>query len=161
VHRQLHKYYFAENYNKELFAQDELTLEETAGYISEREREIMAAEYEVEDMKKAEYMLKYQNHQVSGTITAITEYGFYVELENTIEGFVHVSSLQGYFDLDRSKHRWINYGSKKSYKLGQRVDCLVKRVDKDERQIDFEVIEQGRKRKRYSESRKRHPRESK
>jgi len=148
VHRNLRKYLFKQNYDTDSLINDELLVAETAKHISEQERKIMAAEYAVEDMKKAEYMLKYQNQQVTGIITSITKYGFYVELKNTVEGLVHISSLQGYYSYEPKSYRLINYQNKHSYKLGQKVKCIVKYVNKDQRIVEFEVITDKQRRKK-------------
>jgi len=154
VHRNLRKYYFKQNYDIEAMQAGKQSVVEIAKYISEQERKIMTVEYAVEDMKKAEYMLKYQNQQVSGIITSVTKYGFYVELANTVEGLVHISSLSGYFDFDAGKHRLVNFANKQTYQLGQRVDCLVRYVNKDQRVIEFEVLNTPR----FEKDKAQHPR---
>jgi len=146
VHRNMYKYLFNNNYDIEKMNEDKIKASTIADYISVQERKIMAAEYEIEDMKKAEYMLKYQNRPVNGMITSITKYGFYVQLPNTVEGLVHISTLVGYYDFDPQNHSLINRQTRKRFQIGQNVKCLVKYVNKDEKCIEFELIEEkGRK----------------
>ena len=153
VHRNLRKYLFDQNYDKQGLLIDNLKAAEIADYVSIQERKIMAAEYEVEDMKKAEFMLKYQNQPVSGIITSMTKQGFYVQLKNTVEGFVRVANLYGYYEYDQYKHSWRDRTSNQKFILGQKVDCLVKYVDKEQRLIEFEVLHSAKTRK----NRTQHP----
>ena len=155
VHRSLHKYLFKKNYDVEEINADKLRAAEIADYISIQERKIMAAEYEVEDMKKAEYMLKYQNRPVDGIISSVTKYGFYVQLPNTVEGLVHISTLVGYYDFDPQRYCLINRQTQKKYQPGQSVKCLVKYVNKDEKCIEFEMIEEARRKRNYGKNNRR------
>ena len=80
----------------------------------------------------------------SGVISGMTNWGFYVELENTVEGMVHVTNL---YD-DRYYYREESFDmagadTGKVYKLGQRVKIRVLGADKKSRLIDFELAEEG------------------
>jgi len=152
VHRNLRKYMFNQAYDAVSMQDDEIKMMELSKHISVLERKIMTAEYAVEDMKKAEYMLKYQNRQVTGIITSIMKYGFYVELDNTVEGLVHISSLVGYYEYDFKKYRLINHANNHSYKLGQKVDCIVKYVNKDQRVVEFEVVKKFERRRKSAKN---------
>lgn len=141
VHRMLRKYYFSGNQNPENMAKDERWMEEASNQCSQRERIAVEAERDVDDMKKAEYMERYIGKKYTGVISGITKFGIFVELDNTVEGLAHVSSLQDdYYHYDDAGHCLIGERTGKKYRMGQKV--LVKCVDANrfKRQIDFEIL---------------------
>lgn len=145
VHQHLHKYFFNKEVRSDILATDKKKVIEVAEYISMQERKIMAAEYAVEDRKKAEFMLKYQNQRFSGMITSVTKFGFYVELDNTVEGLVLVSSLDDYYIYDAKRCRWTNSATRKGFQLGQRINCRVNYIDVNRGIIEFAVINETKK----------------
>ena len=68
-------------------------LPEVAAQSSHMERRAADAEREVEKLKKAQYMSKHLGEVFDGVISGVTKYGIYVELENTVEGLIHVTDL--------------------------------------------------------------------
>ncbi|MDT8717889.1 ribonuclease R [Clostridium sp. 19966] len=108
---------------------------------SETERIAQDAEREVDDLKKAEYMSDKIGETFEGIISSVTGFGFFVELPNTIEGLVHMSTLEDdYYVYDEAHLCIIGERTKKIYKLGDQVKILVSRVDIDSREVHFEVI---------------------
>ena len=84
--------------NENRIAHYQTILEEVAKHSSETERRADEAERETEKQKKVEYMNDHMGECFEGVISGVTSYGLYVELPNTIEGLVHVSSLtDGYY----------------------------------------------------------------
>ena len=76
-------------------------------------------------------------------ISGVTEWGFYVELPNTIEGLVHVTSLKDdYYHYDERSYELIGETTNHRYKLGQKVKVMVEATDKLLRTIDFCVVEE-------------------
>jgi ribonuclease R len=115
-------------------------LTEVAKQSSERERRAEETEREVDKLKKAEYMEQHLGEIFEGVISGITSWGFYVELENTIEGLVHISSIKGdYFIYEEETMRLVGRNHGLSYRLGQPVKIWVKAADKLSRLIDFEL----------------------
>ena len=57
------------------------------------ERAAVDAESEIDDLKKAEYMSDKIGEEYTGIISSVTNFGLFVELENTVEGLVHVSYM--------------------------------------------------------------------
>lgn len=119
-------------------------LSEVAVHSSQTERRADEAEREVEKMKKAEYMEQFVGKVFEGVICSVTNWGFYVELPNTIEGMVHVTNL---YD-DRYYYREETYDmagadTGKVYKLGQKVKVRVLGADKESGTVDFEIAEEG------------------
>ena len=77
-------------------------MEEAARQSSVCERRAQEAERESDRMKKAEYMSYHLGEEFDGIISGVTGYGLYVELSNTVEGLVHVTSLRDdYYELDQ------------------------------------------------------------
>ncbi|NLZ49038.1 MAG: ribonuclease R [Clostridiales bacterium] len=109
---------------------------------SEMERIAQDAEREVDDLKKAEYMLDRIGEEFEGIISSVTSFGFFVELPNTIEGLVHISNLHDdYYFYDEKHLCLIGERTKKMYRLGDEVKVKVSKVDIDNREIHFELTE--------------------
>ena len=85
-----------------------------------------------------------ENHigeEYEGVISGMTSWGIYVELPNTIEGMVPVTSLKdGYYTYDENHYEMVNDLNNKTYKLGQRVTIKVAGTDRMLRTIDFEMV---------------------
>lgn len=124
--------------NEKKIAHYEKILPEVAKHSSEMERRADEAERETDKLKKVEYMENRIGEVFEGVISGVTEWGFYVELPNTIEGLVHVTSLMDdYFHYNESTYELVGETTGKRYKLGQKVKVLVDSTDKIMRTIDF------------------------
>ncbi len=118
-------------------------LDEVAKQSSERERRADEAERETIRLKKAEYMSRHLWEEYDGVISGVTGWGLYVELPNTVEGLVHVSSLQGdYFEYNENAYEIVGQRTGKTYRLGQTVRVQVVKADRMTRTVDFELAEQ-------------------
>lgn len=110
---------------------------------SEAEINAMDAEREVEDMKKAEYMLKHIGEQFSAIISSVTGFGFFAELDNGIEGLVRVADLRNdYYVYNDRDFTLTGKHSGRVFKTGDRVDIIVANANKELRQIDFYPLEE-------------------
>ena len=109
---------------------------------SDRERTADAAERELEDWRKAALMARHVGDEFEGLIVNVREFGFFVELDDLfIEGLVSMNSLSDdYYEFDKRRHAL--YGSKKRriFKLGDRVQVRVDRVNVDRHLVDFSVL---------------------
>ncbi len=115
---------------------------EIAKQCSQRERVAELAERDTNDLKKCEYMRTKIDEEYKGIISSVTSFGFFVELENTIEGLVRVQNLtDDYYIYDEKNHRFIGEHTKKMYKLGDKIDISVYKADMTLRQIDFLVVD--------------------
>lgn len=113
-------------------------LDEVCALSSSAERRAEEAEREVEKLKKAEYMLNHIGEILEGTISGVTGWGLYVELPNTIEGLVHISTLSDdYYLFDEEKRILTGEITGNTYSLGQKVRVRVSDVDLYQRNIDF------------------------
>lgn len=109
---------------------------------SEMERLAQEAEREVDDLKKAEYMLDRIGEEFDGIISSVTSFGMFVELPNTIEGLVHITALDDDYYIYDEKHLClIGERTKKVYRLGDTAKVVCSRVDIPNREIFFDIIE--------------------
>lgn len=127
--------------NEAKIAHYEKILPEVAAHSSEMERRADEAERETEKLKKVEYMSEHIGEIFEGIISGVTEWGFYVELPNTVEGLVHVTTLtDDYFRYDESACELAGEVTNIRYKLGQKARVMVTGTDKLMRTIDFRVL---------------------
>ena len=113
-------------------------VQRAAEQSSVMERRAIEAEREVEKLKKAEYMSSQVGQIFDGIISGVTSFGFFVELENTIEGLVGIEELfDDYYEYipDMYMLQGVNTGRK--YCLGDRVVIIVESVDLRKREINF------------------------
>lgn len=109
---------------------------------SKMERRAEEAERETVKLKKAEYMKEHLGEIYEGVISGVTNYGIYVELDNTVEGMVHVNSMRDdYYYFDEVHYELVGQDSGVKYKLGERVLIQVKRVDMAAKTIDFRLVD--------------------
>lgn len=108
---------------------------------SEMEQKAEEAERELELMKKCEYMKEHVGETFSGIISGVTSFGMFVELENTIEGLVHVENMNDdYYVFDEYAVSLVGEHTQKVYKLGDRVEVTVLSADKLSRRIEFGLV---------------------
>lgn len=126
--------------NEDRLRHYEEKLPEVAKHSSRMERRAEEAERETDKLKKAEYMEERIGEIYEGVISGVTQWGIYVELQNTIEGLVHVSSLPGdFFVYDENTYEMVGRESGVTYKLGQKLTVRVRGVDRLFKTIDFEI----------------------
>ncbi len=112
-------------------------------HCSANERRADDATRDVVSWLKCEYMMDKVGEEFPGIISAVTSFGFFVELaEIYVEGLVHISNLaQDYFHFDPTSHQLKGERTGINYRLGDSVKVRVARVDLDEKKIDFELAE--------------------
>ncbi|MCK9398284.1 MAG: ribonuclease R [Methylobacter sp.] len=110
---------------------------------SANERRADEATRDVVSWLKCEYMMDKVGEEFPGIISAVTSFGFFVELaEIYVEGLVHISNLaQDYFHFDATSHQLRGERTGINYRLGDSVKVRVARVDLDEKKIDFELAQ--------------------
>jgi len=114
---------------------------EAADISSATERQAVELEREVEKMKKAEYMSYHIGEEFRGIISGVTNFGIYVELENTVEGMIRLDSLKDdYYDYQPEKYRIMGRRTKKIYSLGDEAVIKVLSVNIEDREIDFMLL---------------------
>lgn len=111
-----------------------------------RERVAEEAERESVELKKVEYMLRHLGEEFTGIISGVTNFGFFVELENTVEGLVHVSTLTNdYYYFDETHYTLTGKYTGEVFRIGDTVRVMVAKVNVEERNIDFELIQNDNK----------------
>ena len=116
--------------------------EKRAENCSERERVATKVEREAEDIKKAEYMENKIGEEYEGIISSVTNFGIFVELDNTVEGLIRYEQLgDEYFIYNEERKEAIGENSHKIYKIGDKVKIRVAEANKLLRRIDFELVE--------------------
>lgn len=110
---------------------------------SDMERLAQEAEREVDDLKKAEYMMERIGEEFTGMICSVTSFGMFVELPNTIEGLVHITDLfDDYYVYDEKHLTLTGERTKNVYRLGDEVKVKCTKVDLDNREIYFNLVEE-------------------
>lgn len=120
----------------------EKQLAKNAEHLSITERNSEECERDVEDLYKCKYMKKYIGEKFQGIISSITDFGIFIELENTVEGCFMYKFSDDHFDYIEEKLSCVNRDNNKGYKIGQKVLIEVKNVDLEKRNIDFDLLEE-------------------
>ena len=140
VHRLLRTYLFNKDMSRETINRWEQKLIYVADHSSERERASVDCEREVDDMKMAEYMESHIGEQFEGMVSTVTNFGLFVQLDNLIEGLVHITDLNGFYNYDEASQTLRGEKNGDKYTLGDRVLVEVIRASKEERAVDFRII---------------------
>ena len=149
VHNLLRKYIFNAPSDKELnrlISYWNENLPALCDHASEKERESIECERDVEDMKMAEYMENHIGEEYDGIISSIMNFGMFVQLDNMVEGLVHISEIVGdYYLFDENTKTLRGQKKGKIYKLGDKVRIVVTAASKENSTVDFNLIENGDK----------------
>lgn len=142
IHRIISKYLESNYIVDEQFIEEyKEKAEQRANSSSEREKVATKVERDSEDMKKAEYMQNKIGQEYKGIVSSVTQFGIFVELENTVEGLIRFENLgDEYFIYDEDRKRLIGEKSNITYKIGDKVNIRVISANKTLRQIDFEIV---------------------
>ena len=141
VHRLLKKYLVEQDMSMTTIQTLDNSLVDIAQHSSEREVAAVDAERDVLDMKMAEYMEDHIGEEYDGIINTITNFGFFVELPNLVEGLVHVQTLKGdYFTYVPDLLAMIGKSTKKTYRLGDKVRVRCVAASKETSMVDFELV---------------------
>ncbi len=137
IHRII-KDYLRGRMNERKLSHYEAILPEVAMETSKLERRAEDCEREVDKLKMVQYMKEFIGQQFEGNISSITGWGMYVELENTVEGLVHVSTLyDDHYEFIEENLTLVGERTGRTFKLGQPVTVILDSVDEQARTIDF------------------------
>ena len=118
-------------------------MEEIAQHCSQRELAALEAERAADDLKKCEYMKDRIGTVETGIISGVAQYGFFVQLPNTVEGMVRIGSMEDdYYILDEQNYRMVGRSTGKVYRLGDQVTIRVTGADLETGNVDF-VLERS------------------
>ncbi len=111
---------------------------ESAARSSENELKALSAEREIDDLYKVIFMKDKVGEEFDGVISSVTSFGLFVQLPNTVEGLVPITSLDGRFSFDE-KNYILSYGMT-AYRLGQSVRVKITEADVSSRRISMELV---------------------
>ena len=112
--------------------------QEASQKSSEAEVAAMEAQRDAEDMKKAEYMVGFIGETFDAIISSVTNFGFFAELENGIEGLVRLSDLDDdYYIFDERDFSLTGERGGKRYSIGTPVKIIIANSNPQTKQIDF------------------------
>jgi ribonuclease R len=142
IHRVMREIYNNGTLSPERIEQLQLFLSDASEQSSVRERVAVDAERETDDLKQAEYMTEHIGEEYEGIISGVTSFGIFVELDNTIEGLIHVSFLNDdYYRYEEKYYCLIGERTGRILRIGDQVKIKVSGVNMEERKIDFELLE--------------------
>ncbi len=126
---------------KKAYPYDKNAMDILAVHCSQQSRQADEVSREVESGLKCQYMERFKGDNFVGTISAVTGFGFFVELDQgAVEGLVHISSLAGdNFKFDAGKQQLSD--GKQCFVLGDKVNVVLTRVDVQQRKMDFTVLD--------------------
>ncbi|MGM0380568.1 MAG: ribonuclease R [bacterium] len=116
-------------------------LPELATHTSEKEQLATEAERESVNVKLLEFMRDKVGEEREAYITSVMNFGCFAQLENTLEGLIHVSSLDDYYVYNEADHSLIGERSGRTLHIGDRVRVQITRVDIPSRELDFKLLE--------------------
>ena len=135
IHRIISEFFTSSDKQKERFAEK---APKYAKISSEREKVAQKVEREAESMKKAEFMEDKIGEEYEGIVSSVTNFGIFVELENTIEGLIRFENLgDEYFIFNENNRTLTGEKSGKIYKIGDKIKVKVANASKDTREVDF------------------------
>ena len=144
LHRLVREYNYS--YSEDIITKSKEYLPVASEHLSIREQEAQNCERDVDKMKKAEYMMDHIGEIYEGIISGVQEFGFFVELDNTVEGLVKVEDIKGdYFIYNPDLMALLGKRSKRKYAFGDKVVVKVIGADKDRSTVDFEIYEENKK----------------
>ncbi|MBK3496026.1 ribonuclease R [Viridibacillus sp. YIM B01967] len=156
VHRLLRTYLINGDVSTATIAHWNANMDEIAQHTSERERRAVDAERDTDALKKAQFMADKIGEEFEGIVSSITNFGMFIELENTIEGLVHISNMtDDYYRFDDRQMVMIGERTGRIFRIGDGVEIRVKAVNVEESAVDFEIV--GMKRE-FNRTRKDAPR---
>ena len=116
-------------------------LDEVARHSSETERRAEEAERETDKLKKAQYMENHIGEVFEGIVSGVTNWGLFVELDNSCEGMVSAASMaDDFYVYDEQNIKLVGERTGKEYTLGQKVTVRVLAADRITRAVDFRIV---------------------
>ena len=141
VHRLLRTYLFNYQTDNDTIEYWDNKLPFLTEHSSNKERDSIECEREVDDMKKAEYMEKYIGFEYDGMISSIMSFGIFVELPNSVEGLVKIDDLTNdTYVFDEETFSLRGKKDKRGYRLGDNVRVKVKAANKEAKTVDFIIV---------------------
>lgn len=116
----------------------ENVVDDASTHSSEKEREAELCERDVTDLLKTAYIADYVGCEAKATVSGVTSFGIFAELENTVEGLIRLETIKGdFYEFDEENRRIVGRRHGRIYKIGDQIEIEVVRADLLTRQIDF------------------------
>jgi ribonuclease R len=113
-------------------------LPEIADQCSKQERVADKAEWDLRDMKKVEYISNHIGEEYEVYVTGVTKFGLFVEIpKKMINGLIHISELNDYFEYDSDQNRLLGQKTGKIYRIGDKLKAVVMKANKIGTEVDF------------------------
>ena len=137
VHRLLERYMSGQK------SVDQNKYEEMCKYASDMERRAAEAERESVKYKQVEFLLDKVGKVFEGLISGVSKWGIFVQLTiSKSEGLIRFNDLKDdFYYLDEDNYRIIGKKYGQVYRLGDKVQVLVKNVSLEKRELDFQLID--------------------
>lgn len=123
------------------------SMAELAAQSSVCEFEAASAERDADDLVRAHYMKKHVGEEFEGVVSGVTGWGFYVTLPNTVEGLVHIRTLNDDYDFDADKQILSVGNGRITVRLGDRARVKLESVNATACEIDFSLIRKDKGKK--------------
>jgi len=106
---------------------------------SETEKNAESVERDVDDLYRVFYMTHHIGEEFDGIISSVTNFGVFVELDNTVEGMIRIDSLpQDQYEYFEDRFMLKGYNNK--FTIGDKVKVKSVRADILSKEIDFELV---------------------
>ncbi len=133
VHRGIRQYLF----NKDMSAETG-KYKEIGKHTSEKEVSAIRAEQAIEDMKKSKYMEQFIGDTYEGVVASFLDYGFFVELSNTVRGLIRFRNIKEFTKVVNYK---VMFSDKTVLTLGDKVKVKLESVNEERGIVEFELVE--------------------
>jgi len=143
IHRIINEVVTKGTLSKKRISELEKKLHQVSEHSSLQERRAMEAERDSVELKKLEFMKDKIGEEFDGIINGVTNFGMFVELDNTVEGLIHVEDLKDdYYHYNEKQHCLVGESTKKVYRFGEKIRVKIDNINLDEREIDFVLVEE-------------------
>jgi ribonuclease R len=151
AHRMIHTY-LEEGMGDEVKEHFKEELPEVADQTSMQERRSIDTERATNDLKMTEYMADQVGNKFEAVISSVTSFGMFVQLENTVEGLIHISNLKDdYYSYDEKTMTLTGRATHKKYKVGMPIKVVLTNANVEQHQLDFEVYDPDAKKRPHND----------
>ena len=151
AHRMIHAY-LEEGMGDEVKEHFKEELPEVADQTSTQERRSIDTERATNDLKMTEYMADQVGNKFEAVISSVTSFGMFVQLENTVEGLIHISNLKDdYYSYDEKTMTLTGRATHKKYKVGMPIKVVLTNANVEQHQLDFEVYDPDAKKRPHND----------
>lgn len=141
IHRMLRRHVLEKKNDEKSLLKDEKRMEKSALHLSEKEKDAVTIERAVDDLEAAKFMENKVDQEFDGTVTGVTSFGFFVELDNTIEGLIPLRYMEDdFYKYDPQTMTLTGENTGKVFALGMPVHIKVRDVNIPKRQITFDYL---------------------